>query len=173
MSNWTEVLVMDRQDIETLVQRWTGAIATGQLEIFDHLLDKDVVDRSGSTVVSGVESFKARASMVRGAFADITIVVDDLIVEGNAIAWRWTLTGTHRWTFRRSSAHRSSDQPSWRQLSTAQGRQGRPALDPGRCLRCRAKPQVVNCVTSRPESESPERESYLGTPCQRLRRCRG
>ena len=86
---------MDRQEIETLVRRWTEAIATGRLDIFDELLDRDVVDRSGLTPVSGAQSFKARAGAVRAAFADIAIEVEDLIVEGDAIAWRWTLSGTH------------------------------------------------------------------------------
>lgn len=90
---------MVREDIERLVQRWTDAIATGRLDIFDELLATDVVDRSGPTPVSGVESFKARAGAVRTAFADIAIVVDELIVEGDAIAWRWTLTGTHLGVF--------------------------------------------------------------------------
>lgn len=87
---------MDRAYIEKLVQRWTqDGIAGGRLDVFDELLAKDVIDRSGPTPVNGVESFKARAGAVRGAFADIQIVVEDLIVEGDAIAWRWTLTGTH------------------------------------------------------------------------------
>jgi len=86
---------MDRQDIEKLIRRWTEAIAVERLDIFDELLADDIVDRSGSTPMSGVESFKVRAGAVRSAFADITIDVDDLIVEGDAIAWRWSLTGTH------------------------------------------------------------------------------
>jgi predicted ester cyclase len=49
--------------------------------------------------LTGVASFKARAGAVRTAFADIEIRVDDLVVEGDAIAWRWTLTGTHVGTF--------------------------------------------------------------------------
>jgi steroid delta-isomerase-like uncharacterized protein len=91
----TEVLDMAREDIEKLVQRWTEAVATGRLDVLDELLAEDVIDRSGTTPVSGVESFKGRAGAVRGAFAGIQIVVEDLIVEGDAIAWRWVLTGTH------------------------------------------------------------------------------
>ncbi len=89
---------MDRQHIETVVRRWTEAIATGRLDIFKELLAEDVVDRSVPTPasgVSGVESIAARAGAVRAAFADIRIAVDDLIQEGDAIAWRWTMTGTH------------------------------------------------------------------------------
>jgi steroid delta-isomerase-like uncharacterized protein len=87
---------MDRRDIETLVRRWTrDAMAEGRLEVFDELLAEDVVDRSGPAPSRGVETFKARAAAVRAAFADIDVAVDDLLVDGDAIAWRWTLTGTH------------------------------------------------------------------------------
>jgi steroid delta-isomerase-like uncharacterized protein len=91
---------MDRSDIENLVQRWTQeAIAQGRLEAFDELLAEDVVDRSAAAPVHGVESFKARTGAVRAAFAEIELRVDDLVVDGDAIAWRWTLTGTHVGTF--------------------------------------------------------------------------
>jgi steroid delta-isomerase-like uncharacterized protein len=86
---------MNRQKIEKLVQRWTEAIADGRLDVFDELLAQDVVDRSGPTPSSGVESFKIRTGAVRAAFADIEIMIDDLVVEGHTIAWRWTLSGTH------------------------------------------------------------------------------
>jgi steroid delta-isomerase-like uncharacterized protein len=87
---------MNRPDIETLVRRWTqAAIAEGNLGVFDELLSENVVDRSGPAPTVGVETFKTRAAAVRSAFADIEIVVDDLLVDGDAIAWRWTLTGTH------------------------------------------------------------------------------
>jgi steroid delta-isomerase-like uncharacterized protein len=91
---------MDRADLETLVHRWThDAMADGHLEVFDRLLARDAVDRSGPAPAVGIESFKARAGAVRAAFADIQIVVDDLLVDGDRIAWRWTLTGTHVGSF--------------------------------------------------------------------------
>jgi steroid delta-isomerase-like uncharacterized protein len=86
---------MNRDGIEMLVRRWTETIADGRLDVFDELVAEDIVDRSGPAPVSGVESFKARAGAARAAFADIAIVVDALIVEGDAIAWRWALTGAH------------------------------------------------------------------------------
>jgi predicted ester cyclase len=87
---------MERTDAESLVRRWTQeAIVEGGLDLFHELLAADVVDRSGPAPAVGVESFKTRAAAVRAAFDDIRIVVDDLLVDGDAIAWRWTLTGTH------------------------------------------------------------------------------
>jgi predicted ester cyclase len=91
---------MERRDIERLVQRWTqDAIAGGQLEIFDDLLTADVCDRSGPVSSHGVESFKARTAGVRAAFAEIEIRVEELVVDGDSIAWRWALTGTHAGPF--------------------------------------------------------------------------
>jgi predicted ester cyclase len=91
---------MKRQDIEKFVQRWTQeAIVEGRLETFDELLAKEVRDRSGPVPSQGIEPFKVRAAAVRAAFADLDIRVEDLIVDGDAIAWRWALTGTHAGTF--------------------------------------------------------------------------
>jgi steroid delta-isomerase-like uncharacterized protein len=87
---------MDRQEIENLVQRWaTEAVAAGREEAWSELLADDVVDRSGPTESHGSESFKARARAVTAAIANRHVTVDALVIEGDRIAWRWTLTGTH------------------------------------------------------------------------------
>jgi steroid delta-isomerase-like uncharacterized protein len=91
---------MDRAQIQELVTRWaTQAVAAGRDEVWDELLADDVVDRSGGGESRGRETFKARARAVYAAFADRTVSVDDLVVEGDRIAWRWTLTGTHSGPF--------------------------------------------------------------------------
>jgi steroid delta-isomerase-like uncharacterized protein len=96
MSTPAEVFAMERQAIERMVGRWMQeAIAKGQLETFDELLAEDVLDRSGPTPSRGVAPFKARTAAVCAAFADIDVQVEDLLVEGDAIVWRWALTGTH------------------------------------------------------------------------------
>jgi predicted ester cyclase len=91
---------MDRGDVEKFIVRWTQeGIADGRLDIFDDLVAKNVVDRSAPATSQGVESFKGRAAAIRAAFSEIDIRIEDLIVEGNAIAWHWALTGTHIGTF--------------------------------------------------------------------------
>ncbi len=87
---------MNRPQIEELVTRWaTQAVAAGRDEVWDDLLSDDVIDRSGGGEARGRESFKARARAVQAAFGDRVVAVDDLVVDGDRIAWRWTLTGTH------------------------------------------------------------------------------
>lgn len=91
---------MHRRDIERLVERWTNeAMAQGRLEAFDELLVPDVLDRSAPPGSRGLDSFKARAAAVRTAFSEIEMHVEDLLVDGEAIAWRWALTGTHVGSF--------------------------------------------------------------------------
>jgi steroid delta-isomerase-like uncharacterized protein len=93
---------MDRKAIERLVQRWTrDAIADGRLDTFDELLSPDALDRTTAPPSRGVEPFKARTAAVRAAFAEIDVQIEDLMVDqhGEAIAWRWVLTGIHVGTF--------------------------------------------------------------------------
>jgi predicted ester cyclase len=85
---------MDRREIEALVGRWAAAaVGEGQVDVFDEILSEDVRDLSGYAETRGRESFKARARALRQTLSDVRLTVDDLVVDGDAIAWRWTLTG--------------------------------------------------------------------------------
>lgn len=89
---------MDRKTIERLINRWTqDAIADGHLDTFDELLTPDVIDRTTTPPSRGVEPFRARTAAVRAAFAEIDVQIEDLVVDrdGQSIAWRWVLRGTH------------------------------------------------------------------------------
>jgi steroid delta-isomerase-like uncharacterized protein len=91
---------MERPDIARLVERWgTEAVAAGRTEVFDELLTEDALDTTGGIESRGRDVFKARCGAVRTAFSEITVKVDELIIDGDAIAWRWTLTGVHTGPF--------------------------------------------------------------------------
>jgi predicted ester cyclase len=87
---------MERARFEDVARRWaTEAVGQGRVEVFDALLAADAIDRSGPIAAIGSETFKARARGVHAAFTDVEVVVDALLVEGDTMAWRWTLTGVH------------------------------------------------------------------------------
>lgn len=89
-----------RERADRLVRRWADeAVAAGRLEVFDELLAEDVRDVGPSGETVGREPFKARAGAVYRAFSQRTVTVDALVVEGDAIAWRWTLRGVHTGPF--------------------------------------------------------------------------
>ncbi len=91
---------MDRSQAEALVQRWAEVgVAKGRVEVFDELVSADALDHSGATDVRGVDGFKVRTRGVHAAFTAIEVVVEDVLLEGDKIAWRWTLKGVHHGPF--------------------------------------------------------------------------
>ena len=86
---------MERHAVEQLIWRWLNeGIRQGNVAVFDELLAKDVCDLSGGGQAFGSETFKLRARAVHAAFADIEVAVDELLIDGARIAWRWSLSGT-------------------------------------------------------------------------------
>jgi predicted ester cyclase len=69
------------------------------VEVFDELVSADAVDHSGPVPRSGVEGFKSRTRVIHDAFTDVEVVVADLLVDGDKLAWRWRLTATHHGPF--------------------------------------------------------------------------
>ncbi len=91
---------MERRNAEELVRRWANeGVAAGRLEVFDELLHEDVRDLSGGKESVGRATFKARASAVNAAFSNRSVNVEALLVEGDRLAWRWTLRGAHTGRF--------------------------------------------------------------------------
>jgi steroid delta-isomerase-like uncharacterized protein len=46
--------------------------------------------------LSGIEAFKARVREFRGAFPDLRVDLDELIVVGDRVITRWTASGTQK-----------------------------------------------------------------------------
>lgn len=91
---------MERNAIEDLVRSWLNeAIRNGNVAIFDELLAEGVCDTSGGSRAFGSASFKQRALAVHGAFSSIEVALEELVIEGDRLAWRWSLTGTHTGAF--------------------------------------------------------------------------
>jgi predicted ester cyclase len=72
-----------RSAIVGLVEQWLAAVVDGRIDAFDDLYDGDAT------------GIKARGRAVRDALADLTGTVDQIVVEGCNVAWRFTLSGTH------------------------------------------------------------------------------
>lgn len=90
---------MDRAKIKQIVEMWAAAVAAGDLETLSQLVAEDVRDTSGPSPSIGRETFRARAAGVGAAFGNMEVHVDDLVVEGDRAAWRWTLSGIHVGSF--------------------------------------------------------------------------
>jgi predicted ester cyclase len=92
--DWSPI---QREAIELLLRLVESGFNLGQLNALDEFISPTVVDHEArSEDPAGIEGMKARIRMIREAFPDALLQVDDVLVDGPKVAWRWTLTGTHR-----------------------------------------------------------------------------
>ena len=82
-----------------IVQRWIGegwAKTPGETDaVIDELFAANFELSSPPLSYQGAEAFKEHVRLVKAAFPDIRFTVDEIIAEGDKVAVRWTLRGTH------------------------------------------------------------------------------
>jgi steroid delta-isomerase-like uncharacterized protein len=61
-------------------------------KLIEELLSPNLIDHN--RLLGGVD-LRQRMARVQEAFDDAELYVDEYIVQGNAVAWRWTIRGTH------------------------------------------------------------------------------
>jgi steroid delta-isomerase-like uncharacterized protein len=88
-------------DYKELARRWYSEVMSeGKTEVIDELCAQDFVDHNplpGTTAdLAGLKDFVAQ---IRAAFPDLQMTADDLIVEGDRLAARSTMRGTHEGDF--------------------------------------------------------------------------
>ena len=69
----------------------------GELNAADTLMTRDAVIHE--PVAGTLDDLKAVATMIRSAFPDWHSTVEEMLVEGDRVAERWTGRGTHRGEF--------------------------------------------------------------------------
>ncbi|MGE5748041.1 MAG: ester cyclase [Solirubrobacterales bacterium] len=88
-------------DYKEMAERWYGEVVSGgKTELIDELCAPDFVDHDPlpgtSADLAGIKEFVAQ---IRAAFPDLQVSVDDLIGEGDRLAVRSTMRGTHEGDF--------------------------------------------------------------------------
>ena len=88
-------------DYKALAQRWfTEVMNEGKLEVIDEICSQDFVDHDPlpgtSPDFAGLKDF---VTQVRSAFPDIETTAEDILVEGDRLAVRSTIRGTHKVDF--------------------------------------------------------------------------
>ena len=86
---------MNRTEIEAFVRRWLALVCAGDLAEFDQILAETPRDLATGAKNSR-ELFRERASAVRRALAGLEGAAHDLVIDGERIAWRFTLRGVHQ-----------------------------------------------------------------------------
>ena len=88
---------MSAEQNKAIVSRWVaGGWNTGDLSLVDEFYADYTLHSPGMPDVQGTEAFKAFVTMYRTAFPDIHFTLEDMVAEGDKVAWRATTRGTHQ-----------------------------------------------------------------------------
>jgi len=80
-----------------IVQRYVDEILNkGTLSVADEIIGDDFVDPAGAPGEKGPESLKKVITSFRSIFPDLSVTIDEMVVDGETVAWKWTAAGTHR-----------------------------------------------------------------------------
>lgn len=79
---------------KAIVRRWLECVSTGDLAVYDELAAADYALRDATRI--GLVEFKAMMASWRAAFPDATLTVEDMVAEGDKVAARFSIRGTHK-----------------------------------------------------------------------------
>lgn len=92
---------LSRDETAEVARQYLDVWNTKDLSQFDTLASPDVVHHWAQAVedTTGIDALKASTETFFQAFPDMQMSFDDIIVEGDMVVIRWTLTGTHEGPF--------------------------------------------------------------------------
>lgn len=88
---------MSTEENKAIAERFAQIWSAGGLHLVDELAAPDIVVSYPipPEPMRGPEAFKAFLSELVAGLPDVSVTVDDIFAEGDKVACRWTMTGTH------------------------------------------------------------------------------
>ena len=88
---------MSAEESKAIVRRFWGVWEQGNIDLVDEVLAPDYFNHSPGipNQPPGPEGVKAVVAMFQRAIPDLRVVIEDMIAEGDKVAVRYTLEGTH------------------------------------------------------------------------------
>src|SRR5215203_3984231 len=82
---------------KAIMRRFWDVWEQGNIDLLDELLSPDYINHNlaAPDLPTGPEGVKAVVSMFRSAMPDPKVVVEDMIADGDKVATRYALEGTH------------------------------------------------------------------------------
>ena len=88
---------MSTEENKAVLRRNGEALNTGDLAVADETIAPNYIYHgSGGLEFKGPEGFKQIITMLRTAFPDLHVTVEDMVAEGDKVAHRLILRGTHK-----------------------------------------------------------------------------
>lgn len=90
----------DPDDTRRIARRFPEEVATeGDVELIEELCTADVVEHSSHGERRGREALVEQSEYVHAAFPDVSVTIEDEVVENDTVAHRLTFRGTHEGEF--------------------------------------------------------------------------
>lgn len=90
------------EENKVIARRLYEIISTGDFDRAEEIVDTEAPDNEllpGDPPARLIETFKETFTEAREAFSDLSVAVDDVIAEGDRVAARVVMRGTHRGEF--------------------------------------------------------------------------
>lgn len=91
---------MSAEENKAMVRRIVEeAINKGEMAVVDEVLADSYVYHVPGNEVRGPDGFKLYVAMMRTALPDLKITIENMVAEGDMVASRFTIRGTHQGDF--------------------------------------------------------------------------
>ena len=93
---------MSVEENRALIQRFVEEVFNhGNLDVVDDIYAPDYVGHTAGSPEQtlGPEGVREFVELYRSAFPDLHTTIEDIVAEGDKVAYRWTAVGTHRGEF--------------------------------------------------------------------------
>lgn len=88
-------MTTQQEEHKRTVSKYPRAVASGNLDVLDEICTEDVVSHAPLGEPRGREALKAYEAPVHEAFPDFDVTFEDIVAEGDRVAMRLTIRGTH------------------------------------------------------------------------------
>ena len=91
----------NEKENKVLADNYVKAWNEGNLSLFEELLSPEIVRHTVDIYedIIGIEAFKGHVTLQRATFSDFNVTLDELIIKGDNMVGRWTLTGINTGPF--------------------------------------------------------------------------
>lgn len=92
---------MPNTDLKAVTRRfYDDLISRGDLELLDELVHDDFIEHEEFPgLPPGKEGLRTFVTLMRDAFPDLDVAIEDMVAEGDKVASRVRFSGTHRGEF--------------------------------------------------------------------------
>ena len=79
-----------------VLRHWEEVVSKGNLDLIDEIFAPDFVAHEADQDIRGPEGVRQFIVMLRAAFPDLHVTVEDVLAEGDKVVQRWSGHGSHQ-----------------------------------------------------------------------------